>query len=623
MNGTIFSLLEKHAHLLPDAAAICAPGRESLTYLGLFNLLESAVAQLNSFGIGRGERVGLVLPNGPEMAAVFLACSACATAAPLNPNYSTHEFEFYLTDLQARALVVQAGSPSPAVEVARKQGIRVIELESELDSAAGLFNLRGQAAALRGQGGWVSAEDTALMLHTSGTTSRPKMVPLSGRNLAASAGNVAHTLHLTPRDRCLNIMPLFHIHGLVAALLATLATGGSVACTPGFYAGRFFEWLAECQPTWYTAVPSMHQSILERAKSAGAAIQAHPLRLIRSSSASLAPQVMASLEESFGCPVIEAYGMTEAAHQMASNPLPPFLRKPGSVGLAAGPDVTILAEDGPRVLAQGQTGEVAIRGENVTSGYVANPEANARAFSDGWFRTGDQGYFDAEGYLYLTGRLKEIINRGGEKISPREVDEALLDHPAVGQAVTFAMPDSRLGEEVAAAVVLRDAAVSEQELRRFVAERLSYFKVPKRILILDEIPKGPTGKLQRIGLADKLGLSGDAPASMQALEDAQPPSGPVEEALGGLWEEILGVKGIGRQHSFLEIGGDSISAMLLVSAIRRKYAIPLTVMDFLDLPTIAQQAELVEERILAQIEALSDDQAQGLLDGQSETQRHD
>jgi len=349
-------------------------------------------------------------------------------------------------------------------------------------------------------------DDPALLLHTSGTTSRPKLVPLLQGNLLASAANIGRTLGLTRDDVCLNIMPLFHIHGLIAATLSSVAAGASVSCTPGFNALRFFAWLDEVRPTWYTAVPTMHQAILARSGRHRDVIARSRLRLIRSSSQSLPPQVMAEMEKSFGVPVIEAYGMTEASHQMASNPLPPQARKPGSVGVAAGPEVAILDEEW-KVLPHGEVGEVAIRGPNVTPGYEANPEANAVSFRDGWFRTGDEGVFDEEGYLRLTGRLKEQINRGGEKFSPLEVDHVLSSHPAVAQALTFAMPHDKLGEEVAAAVVLREGATAtERELHDFCAKKLPHFKVPRKVVLLTEIPKGATGKLQRIGLAAKLGL---------------------------------------------------------------------------------------------------------------------
>jgi len=270
---------------------------------------------------------------------------------------------------------------------------------------------------------------------------------------------------------------------------------------------KFFSWLEDIRPSWYTGVPTMHQAILSRAGRNQEIIDSVQLRLLRSSSASLPPKVMQELEVAFDAPVIEAYGMTEAAHQMACNPLPRGSQKPGAVGLAAGPEVSIMNQAGEH-LRPGEIGEIVIRGENVTSGYLNNDEANASAFTDGWFRTGDQGHIDTEGYLTLTGRLKEIINRGGEKISPREVDEILLDHQDVAQVVTFAMPHPKLGEEVAAAIVLEPGSeLDERSLRDYAATRLADFKVPKKVVFLEEIPKGPTGKLQRIGLAEKLGLT--------------------------------------------------------------------------------------------------------------------
>ncbi|HCP00363.1 MAG TPA: AMP-dependent synthetase, partial [Rhodospirillaceae bacterium] len=354
--------------------------------------------------------------------------------------------------------------------------------------------------------GLAEENDIALVLHTSGTTSRPKIVPLSHANICASAKHISATLALTPADRCVNIMPLFHIHGLIAAVLSSLATGGSVYCAPGFDALRVFRWFEDAEPSWYTAVPTMHQTIVARAARNADIVAALDLRFIRSSSSSLPPQVMAAVEETFGCPVIESYGMTEAAHQMASNPLPPAARKPGSVGIAAGPEIAIMDDDN-NILTAGETGEIVIRGPNVTVGYESNDKANAEAFSDGWFRTGDQGQFDEEGYLSLTGRLKEIINRGGEKISPREVDEILLDHPDIDQAVTFAYPHDKLGEEVGVAIVLTEGAeANEVSVRNFAAEHLADFKVPRKVIFLEEIPKGATGKLQRIGLHEKLGM---------------------------------------------------------------------------------------------------------------------
>jgi acyl-CoA synthetase (AMP-forming)/AMP-acid ligase II len=389
-----------------------------------------------------------------------------------------------------------------------KLGIAILELTHHPEKGAGNFTLHGPSHTGNPitNGGLAQTDDVALILHTSGTTSRPKIVPLTHRNVCASARNISATLCLKADDRELHIMPMFHIHGLIAGVLAPLAVGSQIFCPPGFNALKFFGWMKECRPTWYTAVPTMHQTILSRASHNLEVIENNPLRFIRSSSSSMPTKVISELEKVFNAPLIESYGMTEAAHQMASNPLPPAKRIPGSVGIAAGPEVAIMDPAG-KLLAPGMIGEVVIRGENVTLGYENNPKANAEAFVDGWFRTGDQGSLSPDGYLTLTGRLKEIINRGGEKISPLEVDEVLMHHPAVMQVVTFAVPHEKLGEDVAAAVVLREGfTLTERELHDFAEIHLADFKVPKKILFMAEIPKGATGKLQRIGLAAKLGL---------------------------------------------------------------------------------------------------------------------
>jgi oxalate---CoA ligase len=505
METTLIRMLERPQGA---AAAISAPGRPGLSFAALRDLVTRTLASLNGMGIGRNDRVAIVLANGPEMATCFLGAACGAATAPLNPAYRGEEFEFYLSDLNASALIVERNSTSPAIAVAEKLGVRIFDLVA--GDAAGDFTLiprDGAASTPAQRPGPAEPGDVSMVLHTSGTTSRPKMVPLTQRNLCASAASIARGLQFSPGDCGLNVMPLFHIHGLIAGVLAPLTAGSQVFCTPGFNALKFFAWMDEAHPTWYTAVPTMHQAILARAPKNAEVIERHPLRFIRSSSSSMPPQVIRELEQVFGAPLIEAYGMTEATHQMASNPLPPGTRKPGSVGLAAGPEISIMGEDGT-LLPRGEVGEIVIRGPSVTAGYESNPKANAEAFTHGWFRTGDQGVIDTDGYVSLTGRLKEIINRGGEKISPREVDEILMDHPAVAQVVCFGMPHPKLGEEVAAVVVLRESpSATERELQEFVARRAADFKVPKKILFMSEIPKGATGKLQRIGLAAKLGLT--------------------------------------------------------------------------------------------------------------------
>ena len=490
-----------------DRLAVGAPDREWMTYDGLRDLGKTVSSQLRTFGIGAKDRVAIVLQNGPDMATAFITIAQSATTAPLNPSYREEEFAFYLDDLKAKALVVEDGYEGPALAAGQSLGLQILRVHPKTE--AGNFSLSqdGEGTIEAAKAETPTEDDIALILHTSGTTSRPKIVPLLQSNVSASAQNIAKSLSLTSDDRCLNVMPLFHIHGLVAAVSATFAAGGSIWCAPGFDALRFFSWMKEATPTWYTAVPTMHQAILSRAGRNKETIDAVPLRFLRSSSASLPAQVMQELQKTFGAPVVEAYGMTEAAHQMCCNPL--NKQKPGAVGVAAGPEVAI-AHEVENQIVDGM-GEVVISGPNVTPGYESNPKANEESFfmADGkrWFRTGDRGSFDADGFLELTGRLKEIINRGGEKVSPLEVDGVLMDHPAIQQVVTFALPHPKLGEEVAAAVVLKDGEeVDERSIRTFAAERMADFKVPKKVVIMDEIPKGATGKMQRIGMAEKLGL---------------------------------------------------------------------------------------------------------------------
>ncbi len=642
---TLPRLLAELAVRYPEKAAIEAPGRPiPLTYGQLADHATRIADQLRQLGIELGDRVAYVLENGPEIPVTFFAVTAFAACAPLNPAYSAAEFEFYLSDLRAQALIIGRTLRSPAIDVARTLGIRVIYLEPDLTAGAGSFSLAVDSedeslAAPGGQGATSTAmarapspDDVALVLHTSGTTSRPKIVPLTHANLCASARNVRETLALSESDRCLNVMPLFHIHGLVAATLGSLSTGGTLICSPGFLAPEFFGWIDATRPTWYTAVPTIHQAVLSRADANREIIGRRPLRFIRSSSAALPPTVMAELEATFGVPVIEAYGMTEAAHQMASNPLPPGIRKAGTVGRAAGPQIAILEpprDSGAcRFLPPGQTGEIVIRGENVTRSYENNPEANAAAFIDGWFRTGDQGQLDVDGYLTITGRLKEIINRGGEKISPREIDEVLLAHPAVAQAVAFDVPHATLGEEVAAAIVLRaHSAATEAELREFAAARLAHFKVPAKIVLLDQIPKGPTGKVQRIGLAARLGLVAE-PAKPRQTRPPRPyvaPRNSLEQTVADFWQEILKLESISIDERFLDLGGDSILAGRITARLCALYSIELPMPVLFATPTIAAIAEVIEQRMaaphndaeiekfLADIENLSDADAERLL----------
>jgi acyl-CoA synthetase (AMP-forming)/AMP-acid ligase II/thioesterase domain-containing protein/acyl carrier protein len=586
-DGTIVGLLSAGE---PAATALAGPAQRPLTYAGLLRQVEMTVSALNARGIGRGDRVALALANGPTLAAAVLGIAAGAAVAPLNPDAGEPDLRFALSHLEARVLIVERGHASPAAAAARTAGIPVLELVTGPDHPAGGFTLIGDPVGRPRDDGFTRAADVALLLHTSGTTSRPKTVPLTQRNLATSARHIVDTLRLTPGDRALNIMPLFHIHGLVAGVLASLAAGASVYCAPGFRARGFFRWMAEARPSWYTAVPAMHQAILAHAEAHRAVIATTPLRFIRSSSAALAPSLMRRLEETFGVPVIEAYGMTEAAHQVASNRLPPAPRKPGTVGRAAGPEVAILGAEGHR-LPPGEVGEIVIRGGNVTAGYAGDPTANAQTFVDGWLRTGDLGALDADGYLTITGRLKEVINRGGHKVSPQEVDDALMQHPRVAAAAAFAFPHPTVGEEIGAVVASAPGTtVTEPELIHFLSSRLAPYKIPHRIVVAAEIPRGPTGKIPRHALAAALGLG-----RVDTRHDAEQATSTLEAQLRTIWLETLGLEHVSLDDNFFQLGGDSLQAVELLAAVEEAlgYCLPPSVL--IECGTIAQLARRIED----------------------------
>ena len=474
-----------------------------LNYKDLKLFIDKISKQLAGNGLSNKDRAAIVLPNGPYMASSFLAISSYMSAAPLNPSYKSEEYEFYLKDLNPKIVLVEKNSENPVVDVAKKLKIELCEINPEKDGPSGIFNIYEKESEYS----LPDENDEALVLHTSGTTSRPKIVPLTNKNIFSSAENISKSLNLSKNDHCLNIMPLFHIHGLIAILASSMKAGASVCASNGFNAIKFLDMAKSEKITWYSGVPTMHQAILLRARRNLEVAKLLKLRLIRSSSASLPPVVFKDLNDVFSCPVIEAYGMTEATHQMTSNPLPPKQQKAGFVGLPAGPEVCIMNENG-EVLNQGDEGEVCIKGENVTLGYDNNEEANKTSFTNGWFRTGDQGYFDNEGYLKISGRLKEIINKGGEKISPLEVDNVLMDHPLIDQAVCFGYEDKMLGENIASAIIIKNGETcSENDVLKYAQEKLAKFKIPKKIFFVEEIPKGATGKLQRNVLAKKFGLN--------------------------------------------------------------------------------------------------------------------
>jgi len=580
--ASLYDHLAAQTERAPNAVAIAAPGRLPLSYEALLAQMEEVRASLNSMGIGRNDRVVLALNNGPEMAVAFLATAACVTSVPLNPGYRADEFEFYMSRLNAKALIVDSENDSPAKAIASELGLSIIELAPIADAAAGVFKLEGGQRLTNQRGGFAQADDQALLLHTSGTTSTPKFVPLTQDQILNQARNNQMFLGLTEEDLCLNVMPLFHSTGLVGVTLASMISGAGIVCPPGFYAPKFVDWLDEFRPTWYTAVPSIHQAILLRAAEEKEHVSQNRLRFIRSSSAPLPVAVLEDLESTFNAPVIESYGLTECG-MIACNPLPPGRRKVGSVGVPTLVDLAVMDE------------EVVVRGACVMQGYEGNAAANEESFKGEWFKTGDQGFIDSDGYLFLTGRIKEIINRGGEKISPPEVDAILMAHPAVDQAVTFAVPNEVLGEEVAAIVVLKpQSVVTEKELREFARERLADFKVPRQVLFASEIPRGSFGKIQRTRLAKLLGVEArdQLPSKAEAAYEA--PSNREESELAQIWARVLGRDLVGIHDDFFRLGGDSILATQVISQVRSVFNVELSPASLFEMPTIAELARSIQ-----------------------------
>ena len=589
---TLGSRLRQWAQCTPDAPALLAPGRTPLPYDGLARQIDRVANALTAAGVPRGGRVAVVMPDGPDMASLALATAACTACAPLDPRFGSAALRRQLHAVGAAVVIAPAAGAPDVRDAAREAGIPCLEVRSQDAAPAGWVAFDGLGVPGTSMPR-PEPDDVALVLHTSGTSGQPKRVLLTQRNLCASAAHIAASLHLTPADRSLCVMPLFHIHGLVASLLAALWAGGSVACASPFDARRMPEWLEELAPTWYSAVPAMHVALLGKLRTTARKPALH-LRFVRSASAALGRRLAAELETTLGVPVIEAYGMTEAAHQIASNPLPPAPRRHGSVGFATGTEIVILGPDG-RVLPAGSPGEIAIRGDNVIAGYETKPgdrTLDRSAFVDSWLRTGDEGCFDGDGYLVITGRLKEMINRGGEKVVPREVEEALLECPEVRQAAVFAVPHPTLGEDVAAAVVAyADAQVTVDGLRCFLADRLAAHAIPSRILMLAEIPVGATGKVQRHRLAELLRARLEAPY----VE----PHGATELGIAEIFAEVLGVQDVGACDDFFTLGGESLRGTQVLARLRARYGIALPLVALFRMATPAELAQLVDAAALA------------------------
>lgn len=543
----------------PDAIAILSPQKQPITYDRLFQHLVKTTSSLRQLGITKTDRVALVMSNGPEMATAFLAIGSVAVCVPMNSKSSLCEFKTYLSAVKAKAIVIADGMSTEATKAAMELEIEIITVKCEGDEA-GIFDVINAPSNCQKVVEYSKPEDVALILFTSGTTGKPKIVPLTHSNIYSCTKNIVSSLMLSAQDRCLNVMPLFHSGGLVMSLLSTLFAGGSIICTNGLVASQFFGWLSELSPTWYSAVPTTHQVVLQQWEHMGLPAVVHSLRFIRCGSAALPPLLAQKIESALQVPIIEGYGSSEAVSQIAVNPLPPGQRKLGSAGKPAGCNVEIMDEFG-NLLPVGVSGEIVIQGASVFSGYENDATANVKSFYNGWFRTGDHGYIDSDGYLYIKGRFKEIINCGGAKISPREIEEVLMSHPSVKEVVAFAFPHLSLGEVVAVAIVTKgEKIISEDAVQRYVSKHVIYYKVPHKVVFVDNIPKEATGKINRIGMAEKLGITVN---TVNDKTSKTPACDELELKMMDIWRKILKKSDIGSKESFFNIGGDSLTATFM------------------------------------------------------------
>jgi acyl-CoA synthetase (AMP-forming)/AMP-acid ligase II len=472
-------------------------------------------------GLRRGETIALLSNNSVEFVVGLLAIiSSGARVAPFNPALTASELSTRLAQLSASALLVTghlANRPGLANSVPKGISYWIINLEGSGSSAeVRIADQQGRTptpGAIADLNTPVEGDDIALLLFTGGTSGSPKLVPLTHRNIAASIKNITSSYALSPDDATLLVMPMFHGHGLIGGLLSTLGSGGSayVPSTGSFSAHLFWPDVVRLGVTWYTAVPTIHRILLSRADHEYPKSSPVSLRFIRSCSAPLDDELAAASAATFGAPMIGAYGMTETCHQLASNPLPVNgTNKTSSVGLPTGVEIRVVDESG-RNVPSGGIGEIWVRGATVTPGYLSNPEANSASFVDGWYRSGDLGTKDEDGYIFVKGRLKEMINHGGEKIAPHDIDIALLSHPKVLDAASFAEADKMYGENVGAAVILRPGVqATESELQDYCHTRLSAFKVPQRIHMVDNFPRTAKGSTDRHALALQFAASATA-----------------------------------------------------------------------------------------------------------------
>ncbi len=585
--NSLSQVLATLARKSPDAAAIAAPGRADLSFQALFQSISIAHRQLRSLGVQRGDRVMLFAPgNSPETASLSLGIAASATAIIVNPDLSNSELNYYLDRLAPQVMLAFPEQFDRLGEIAQQAGIVLIKVIVDVAAPAGTYRLDLLPSSdIYGDiADWAIDLDIALITMTSGSTGAPKFVPLTHAAICDSCSQASQLLQLSPDDICLNLLSLFHVHGSISNFLLPLLSGGKVVFCGDFNPEYFIDWQLESRATWYSVGPTLHLAILKAISQNIDRISIHSLRFIRSGSSVLSPQTIAELERILGVPLVQGYGMSELP-LFTSTPFPPIEGNRGFIKICASTEITI-RDEAANDVANGTVGEIFVRGENVMSGYLDRHQAHTNAFCNGWLRTGDLGWFDAAGYLHLAGRLKEIINRGGNKVSPQEVDNVLMQFPEVEEVGTFAIPHPRLGEDMVTAVVIKSGkSITEHALRTLLFDRLSDFKIPSQIIFVAAMPKGKTGKIQRNLLAEKFADRWQFTYTL--------PRNELELKIADLFAKVLDLDRVSIYDNFFLLGGDSLSGTQLVSRICQTFAVNIPIRSLFELPTVADLASFM------------------------------
>ena len=591
--STIGERLEYYAQTQPEHAAFVSSVFPPLSYRELLRQIEVIGMALRQSGFDRNARIAVAMPNGPGAALAIAAVTCSAVSIPINPRQTIEEIERSFAALRPDAILLLRGDDSPARQVAKHKGVTIIELEQAAGNTLGFSVADGPGPSAAGDA--PGPDSHAFILQTSGTTSEPKLIPTSHRNMLAAAARVQVWFNLTPQDRCLSASPIFYAHGLHVTVFAALLSGGTVVFPADIAKFDAAEWFETLRPTWYSAGPALHRLVLDHVGPAADGKLRHTLRFAVSGGAPLPKEVLSALQHSLGVPVLEHYGSSEGM-QICANQLPPGRSKPGTCG-SPWPNTINIVDDNGEEVPDGERGEILIGGPTVVSGYLNAPALSRASFSDGWFRSGDIGSIDRDGFLNLHGRKDDLINRGGEKISPAEVDAVLLRHPAIAEAAAFAVPHPRLGQDIAAAVVFRPGmAVGPGEIRRYLQSHVAAFKVPRQIIVRELLPKGATGKILRRVLTETIQA---VPAEPQELTPPEVADGRIVDwviRLTEIWERLLKVTSLSIDDDFFDKGGDSLLAIDLLAELDQLTGDLLTASLLMDAPTIRLLAHALAER---------------------------